>query len=58
MEECILWTSILFITILCTPQPTIVRWSSTPPVTAEAQVQWRGFIELIANAYYERGMAW
>lgn len=58
VEECILWTSILFITIQCTPQPTVVRWSSTPPVTAEAQIQWRGFCELIAKAYYERGMAW
>lgn len=58
VEECILWTSILFITILCTPQPTVVRWSSSPPVTAEAQGQWRGFCELISKAYYERGMAW
>ncbi|KAF3453112.1 hypothetical protein FNV43_RR03546 [Rhamnella rubrinervis] len=30
VDECILWLSILFITILCTPQPTVVRWSSTP----------------------------
>ncbi|CAM6029074.1 unnamed protein product [Sphagnum balticum] len=58
VEECILWVSIVFITILCTPQPTIVRWSSTPAVSAEAQVQWRGFCALIANAYYVRGMAW
>lgn len=58
IEECILWLSIIFITILCTPQPTIVRWSSTPPVSAETKLQWNGFCALIANAYYTRGMAW
>lgn len=58
IEECILWLSIIFITILCTPQPTIVRWSSTPPVSAETKLQWKGFCALIANAYYTRGMAW
>lgn len=58
IKECILWLSIIFITILCTPQPTIVRWSSTPPVSAETKLQWNGFCALIANAYYTRGMAW
>ncbi|KAF8410734.1 hypothetical protein HHK36_003271 [Tetracentron sinense] len=58
VDECILWLSIIFITILCTPQPTIVRWSSTPPVSAEIMLQWKGFCALIANAYYIRGMAW
>ncbi|KAH7542153.1 hypothetical protein FEM48_Zijuj02G0043100 [Ziziphus jujuba var. spinosa] len=58
VDECILWLSILFITILCTPQPTVVRWSSTPPVSDEVRLQWKGFCALIANAYYVRGMAW
>lgn len=58
IEECILWLSIVFITILCTPQPTVVRWSSTPPVSDEVRLQWKGFCALIANAYYVRGMAW
>ncbi|XP_021688483.2 uncharacterized protein LOC110670672 isoform X2 [Hevea brasiliensis] len=58
VDECILWLSIIFITILCTPQPTIVRWSSTPPVSDEVLLQWKGFCALIANAYYMKGMAW
>lgn len=58
VHECILWLSIVFITILCTPQPTIVRWSSTLPVSTEIMLQWKGFCALIANAYYVRGMAW
>lgn len=58
IDECILWLSIIFITILCTPQPTIVRWSSTPPVSDEIRLQWKGFCALIANAYYVKGMAW
>ncbi|KAK7292425.1 hypothetical protein RIF29_08204 [Crotalaria pallida] len=58
VDECILWLSIVFITILCTPQPTIVRWSSTPPVSDEVRLQWKGFCALIANAYYLKGMAW
>ncbi|XP_042509305.1 uncharacterized protein LOC122084953 isoform X2 [Macadamia integrifolia] len=58
VDECILWLSIIFITILCTPQPTIVRWSSTPPVSADIMLQWKGFCSIIANAYYVRGMAW
>ncbi|XP_059292938.1 uncharacterized protein LOC132046354 [Lycium ferocissimum] len=58
VDECIMWLSIIFITILCTPQPTIVRWSSTPPVSDEMIVQWKGFCAIIANAYFVRGMAW
>ncbi|KAI5076107.1 hypothetical protein GOP47_0008172 [Adiantum capillus-veneris] len=58
INECILWSTIVFITILCTPQPTVVRWSSVSPVSAEAQIKWKGFCALIANAYYIRGMAW
>lgn len=58
VNECILWLSIIFITILCTPQPTIVRWSATPPVSDEILLQWKGFCAIIANAYYVRGMAW
>ncbi|XP_057416510.1 uncharacterized protein LOC130711071 isoform X2 [Lotus japonicus] len=58
VDECILWLSIIFITILCTPQPTIVRWSSTPPVSDEVRLQWKGFCALIANAYFMKGMAW
>ncbi|XP_022723220.1 uncharacterized protein LOC111280272 [Durio zibethinus] len=58
VDECILWLSILFISILCTPQPTIVRWSSTPPVSDDVLHQWKGFCALISNAYYIRGMAW
>ncbi|KAJ4838755.1 hypothetical protein Tsubulata_029166 [Turnera subulata] len=58
INECILWLSIIFITILCTPQPTVVRWSSTPPVTDEILLRWKGFCAIIANAYYVRGMAW
>lgn len=58
VDECILWLSIIFITILCTPQPTVVRWSSTAPVSDEIMLQWNGFCALIANAYYIKGMAW
>ncbi|KAK4741709.1 hypothetical protein SAY87_025297 [Trapa incisa] len=58
IDECILWLSIIFITILCTPQPTIVRWSSATPVSDEILLQWKGFCAFIANAYYIKGMAW
>uniref|UniRef100_A0A0E0KIX3 DUF7876 domain-containing protein n=1 Tax=Oryza punctata TaxID=4537 RepID=A0A0E0KIX3_ORYPU len=58
VRECILWLSIVFITILCTPQPTIIRWSTAPPVSADVLHQWKGFCALIANAYYTKGMAW
>lgn len=58
VDECIMWLSIIFITILCTPQPTIVRWSSKSPVSDEMIVQWKGFCAIIANAYFVRGMAW
>ena len=58
VDECIFWLSMIFITIMCTPQPTIVRWSSTPPVSDEVRLQWKGFCAIIANAYFMRGMAW
>lgn len=58
VDECILWLSIIFITILCTPQPTVVRWSASPPVSEDVLYQWKGFCAIIANAYYMRGMAW
>lgn len=53
-----MWLSIIFITILCTPQATIMRWSSTSPVSDEMKNQWKGFCAIIAKAYYVRGMAW
>lgn len=58
VDECIFWLSLIFITILCTPQPTIVRWSTTPAVSEDILVQWKGFCAIIANAYFVRGMAW
>lgn len=58
VNECIFLLSIIFMTILCTPQPTVVRWSLTPPVSDEIKLQWKGFCAIIANAYYVRGMAW
>ncbi|KNA03912.1 hypothetical protein SOVF_204100 [Spinacia oleracea] len=58
VDECILWLSIICITILCTPQPTVVRWSASPPVSEDVLHQWKGFCAIIANAYYVRGMAW
>ncbi|XP_021766860.1 uncharacterized protein LOC110731317 [Chenopodium quinoa] len=58
VDECILWLSIIFITILCTPQPTVVRWSASPPVSEDVLHLWKGFCAIIANAYYMRGMAW
>ncbi|KAL3850882.1 hypothetical protein ACJIZ3_012764 [Penstemon smallii] len=58
VDECIMWLSIVFITILCTPQPTVVRWSSTSSVSEEMLINWKGFCAIIANAYYMRGMAW
>ncbi|XP_066386148.1 LOW QUALITY PROTEIN: uncharacterized protein [Miscanthus floridulus] len=57
-RECILWLSIVFITILCTPQLTVTRWSTNPPVSADVLHQWKGFCAIIANAYYVKGMAW
>lgn len=58
IRECILWLSIVFITILCTPQLTVTRWSTNPPVSADVLHQWKGFCAIIANAYYVKGMAW
>ncbi|KAL1560079.1 hypothetical protein AAHA92_10340 [Salvia divinorum] len=58
VDECIMWLSIVFITILCTPLPTVVRWLSSPPVSEEMLISWKGFCAIIANAYYMRGMAW
>ncbi|XVE51093.1 hypothetical protein DITRI_Ditri02bG0011100 [Diplodiscus trichospermus] len=43
---------------ICAEEPTIVRWSSTPPVSDDVRHQWKGFCALIANAYFIRGMAW
>ncbi len=58
VKEHIFWISIVFITILCTPQPIIMRWSSTHVVSTKAQVQWQKYFALIINAYYVWGMVW
>ncbi|KAK3039682.1 hypothetical protein RJ639_027023 [Escallonia herrerae] len=42
---------------ICYEEPTIVRWSSTPPVSDDILLQWKGFCAIIANAYFVRGMA-
>ncbi|KAL2931323.1 Methylenetetrahydrofolate--tRNA-(uracil-5-)-methyltransferase TrmFO [Bienertia sinuspersici] len=58
VDECIFWLSIIFITILCTPQPTVIRWSASPPVSEDVLRHWKGFCAIIANAYYTKGMVW
>eukprot|EP00897_Mesotaenium_endlicherianum_P005498 jgi/Mesen1/4977/ME000248S04261 len=58
VDECLLWVSIVFITIMSAPEKVVLRWSTAAPVSAEAQLAWRGFCKLIANAYYLQGMAW
>ncbi|XP_078433356.1 orotidine 5'-phosphate decarboxylase [Wolffia australiana] len=58
VHECILWLSIIFITILCTPPPTVVRWSTSAAVSDDVMAKWKGFCALIANAYFVKGMAW
>eukprot|EP00850_Spirogloea_muscicola_P020490 SM000217S06872 [mRNA] locus=s217:193742:201070:- [translate_table: standard] len=58
VRECILWLALVFITIMGIPQTMVLRWSSTRAVSADALLQWRGFTQLIINAYYNQGMAW
>ncbi|XP_002966374.2 uncharacterized protein LOC9634083 [Selaginella moellendorffii] len=58
VEECILWVIIVFTSIMSSPPPTVIRWSTTAAVTAESLLEWKGFCSIIANAYYNRGMAW
>ncbi|KAL9258480.1 hypothetical protein AKJ16_DCAP05581 [Drosera capensis] len=40
VDECILWLSIVLTKILCTPQPTIVKWSLATPVSEDMLLQW------------------
>eukprot|EP00850_Spirogloea_muscicola_P011179 SM000068S20611 [mRNA] locus=s68:475327:484074:- [translate_table: standard] len=58
VRECILWLALVFITIMGIPRTMVLRWSSTSAVSADALLQWRGFTQLIINAYYNQGMAW
>ncbi|KAL2635300.1 hypothetical protein R1flu_006779 [Riccia fluitans] len=58
VEECILWLTLVFLTILVSPPTIVVRWSNTAAVSPKGKIQWHGFCALIANAYYARGMAW
>jgi len=58
LEECLLWLSIIFVTLRCLPPQVVRRWSDTAPVSADFLLQWRGFCTILTNAYYTQGMAW
>lgn len=58
LEECLLWISLIFVTLRCLPPQVVRRWSDAAPVSADFLLQWRGFCSILTNAYYTHGMAW
>lgn len=58
LEECLLWLSLIFVTLRCLPPQVVRRWSDVAPVSTDFLLQWRGFCSILTNAYYTQGMAW
>jgi len=50
--------SIAWLTLGMAPRATVTRWGTTPAVSEESTRHWKGFVQLIVDAYFEKRMAW
>ncbi|KAK9916974.1 hypothetical protein WJX75_009376 [Coccomyxa subellipsoidea] len=58
-EECLLYTCVVWITLMLAPSRTVVRWATKGVPVSDATLNlWRGFVSLILSAYFEKRMAW
>lgn len=57
-RECVLWASLVALTIDKAPKRTVKRWGVGEPVTEETVVSWSDFVEAIVDAYFKKGMVW
>jgi len=47
-----------WLTLSMIPKSTVKRWSEMPAVSDDSVKQWKGFVEMIVTAYYEKRWAW
>ncbi|GIL81619.1 hypothetical protein Vretifemale_10630 [Volvox reticuliferus] len=55
--ECLAMVCLVWITLMLSPQ-SLKRWATTAAVSECTLTQWRGFVAMIVNGYFERRMAW
>ncbi|GLI61152.1 hypothetical protein VaNZ11_003436, partial [Volvox africanus] len=55
--ECLAMVCLVWITLMLSPQ-SVKRWATTAAVSESTLTQWRGFVAMIVNGYFERRMAW
>lgn len=57
-EECVLWASLVALTITKAPRRTVKRWSVTQPISVQTEEGWSSFVQAIVDAYFTKGMVW
>jgi len=57
-EECATYVEMLYVAILLVPKGTVRRWGRGEPLPRESRERWRGFVQLIHTAYFQKRMAW
>ncbi|PNH06887.1 hypothetical protein TSOC_006682, partial [Tetrabaena socialis] len=55
--ECVALVCLVWITLMLSP-PSVKRWATVPAVSGPTLAQWRGFVAMIVDGYFERRMAW
>eukprot|EP00873_Tetraselmis_striata_P021316 jgi/Tetstr1/441580/TSEL_029808.t1 len=50
--------SIAWLTLGMAPSATVKRWGTTPAVSERSTRHWKGFVQIIVDAYYNKRMAW
>ncbi|KXZ42760.1 hypothetical protein GPECTOR_120g427 [Gonium pectorale] len=55
--ECLALVCLVWITLMLSPR-TVRRWATASAVSEPTLKQWRGFVAMIVNGYFERRMAW
>eukprot|EP00899_Mesostigma_viride_P008139 jgi/Mesvir1/17326/Mv07720-RA.1 len=59
-EECLRWTSLVWLAVILAPRATVFRWATSKPLPVDGatMAHWQGFVKLIVDAYFLKGMAW
>ncbi|GLC65370.1 hypothetical protein PLESTF_000285900 [Pleodorina starrii] len=56
-DECLAMVCLVWITLMLSPR-SVKRWAKSAAVSEATLTQWRGFVAMIVNGYFERRMAW
>ena len=53
-EECATYVEMLYQAIVLTPIGTVRRWSQGEALPVDVEQKWKGFVQLIITAYFQK----